>query len=735
MQLRATLLSLCVMSPMLAPAQSDTTSILLDETVIGANKFEENKKNVVQKIQLIKKKDIEWIMPQNSGLLLEQTGNVFVQKSQMGGSSPVIRGFEANRIQLVIDGVRMNNAVYRAGHLQHVITVDNNMIESVEILYGPASTLYGSDALGGVVVFNSLKPKLAGDKKMNTLGNAMVRYSSANNEMTGHVNFNIGGKKFASLTSVTYSKFGDLKKGDNAMAGYDSLGRRYEYVKRVGDVDSIMVNDNTNLQRQSGYNQVDILEKLLYQQSDKVNHQLNLQYSNSSDVPRYDRLTDRRSGKLRWAEWYYGPQQRMMASYQFNAKNLNGIVDEIKAGVNYQLIEESRQQRERGKNGLQSRVENIGVLGYNVDLRKFMGNHELTIGTDGQHNTVQSTATETNIVTGDVKPIDTRYPDGGSTMFLAAVYAQHIFKIIPDKLVLNEGIRVNYVSLNSKFVNKTFFPFPYSEAAQQNTALSGNLGLAFTPGKNWRFTLGGSTGFRAPNVDDMGKVFESAGGEQLVVPNPGLKPEYTYTADLGLAFFANNRIKIEVNGFYTWFRNAMVLDKFTLNGEETVIYDGDTTAIVAYQNKAEAYVYGVNAAVTVYIVKGLNLYSTINYTYGRFFDPATSKEVPLDHIPPVFGKTSIMYTGGNFTGEFFAMYNGWKRIAEYNPFGEDNQQYATVDGMPSWYTLNIRAGYKIGKHLGVQVAVENMLDQSYRCFASGISAPGRNFVISLRGNL
>ena len=81
------------------------------------------------------------------------------------------------------------------------------------------------------------------------------------------------------------------------------------------------------------------------------------------------------------------------------------------------------------------------------------------------------------------------------------------------------------------------------------------------------------------------------------------------------------------------------------------------------------------------------------------------------------------------------MYNGWKRIAEYNPFGEDNQQYATVDGMPSWYTLNIRAGYKIGKHLGVQVAVENMLDQSYRCFASGISAPGRNFVISLRGNL
>jgi hemoglobin/transferrin/lactoferrin receptor protein len=734
MQFKHALLCLSAMLPCIAGAQQDSTSINIDEIVIGANKFDENKRNIVQPIQLIKKKDIQWIMPQNTGLLLEQTGNVFVQKSQMGGSSPVIRGFEANRIQMVIDGVRMNNAVYRSGHLQNVITIDNNMLESVEVLYGAGSTLYGSDALGGVIVFNSLKPQFSGDKKMNTKANAMVRYSSANNEMTGHVDVNLGGKKLASITSITFSQFGDLKKGANNTSGYDSLGLRTEYVERVGNVDSIMTNNNPNLQKQSGYSQVDIMEKLLYQQNDKISHGLNLQYSNSSDVPRYDRLTDRRSGKLRWAEWYYGPQERLMASYQFNAKNLGGAFDEIKAGVNYQLIEESRNQRERGKNGLQSRVENIGVLGYNVDLRKLMGKHELTIGTDGQYNTVKSTATETDIVTGDVKPIDTRYPDGGSTMYLGAVYAQHIFKI-SDKLVLNDGVRVSYVSLNSKFTDKTFFPFPYSEASQQNTALSGNLGLVFMPGKNWRFTLGGSTGFRAPNVDDIGKVFESAAGTQLVVPNPGLKPEYTYTGDLGIAFFVNDKVKIEMNGFYTLFKNAMVLDKFTLNGSDSIVYDGNATAVVAYQNKAEAYIYGMNAAVTVKIVKGLSLYSTINYTYGRFSDPGAPTEVPLDHIPPVFGKTSVMYQVGKFSGEVFALYNGWKRIADYNPFGEDNQQYATPDGMPSWYTLNLRAGYKINRYLGVQVAVENILDQSYRNFASGINAPGRNFVVSLRGSL
>jgi hemoglobin/transferrin/lactoferrin receptor protein len=94
-----------------------------------------------------------------------------------------------------------------------------------------------------------------------------------------------------------------------------------------------------------------------------------------------------------------------------------------------------------------------------------------------------------------------------------------------------------------------------------------------------------------------------------------------------------------------------------------------------------------------------------------------------------------MYGNNKFNAEFFAMYNGWKRLVDYNPYGEDNLQYATVDGMPSWFTLNVRAGYKINKHLGVQVAVENILDRNYRNFASGINAPGRNFVISLRGSL
>jgi len=735
MQKKILLPLLSVFSASTFAQQADTTKRLqLDEFVFSANKFAENKKNVAQSIQVIDQKEIEWMMPQTSAVMLEQTGNVFVQKSQLGGGSPVLRGFEASRVLLVIDGVRMNNAVYRAGHLQNAITVDNNLLERTEVMYGPASTLYGSDALGGVIVFKTKDPKLSTNGKLRTDANAMYRYSSAYDEHTGHLDFNIGLKKFAFLTSATYSKFGDLRQGAYRNPFYGDFGLRNEYVERMNGMDSIVANSDPNVQKQSGYTQVDLMEKILFQQSEKVSHTLNLQYSNSSDIPRYDRLTDVRNGKLRWAEWYYGPQERLMAAYQLNAVRLGSFIDELKAGVNYQDIEESRHQRQRGAANRESRIEKIKVIGYNVDLRKFAGKHEITVGTDGQYNDVNSTAYTSNINNGARGPLDTRYPGGGSKMFYGAVYAQHFYKIIPQKLILNDGIRFNYVSLRSRFNDTSFFNFPFDEAKQNHTALSGNLGLVYMPVNSLRIALNGATGFRSPNVDDMSKVFESAGGEQLVVPNPNLKPEYTYNLDLGITYIYNNWLKLEASGFYTWFRNAIVLDKFTFNGSDQIVYNGDTTNVVAPQNKAKAYVYGFQAAATAELHPHVTLYGTVNYTYGRYYG-ADGVELPLDHVPPVFGKVSARYKPGRLSTEFYALFNGWKYIKDYNPLGEDNHQYATPEGMPAWYTLNLRAGYEINRYLGVEMALENMLDYNYRNFASGIHAPGRNLVFTLRGRL
>ena len=182
------------------PEANDTShqTILLDEMVISANKVEESKKTVAQQIEVLRANQIAGSQAQTTADLIANTGNVFVQKSQSGGGSPVIRGFEASRILLVVDGVRMNNIIYRSGHLQNIITLDNAILERAEVLFGPSSTIYGSDALGGVIHFYTKKPLFATDTlKRKIKANAFVRYGSVNNEITGHADFNTGCRKFA----------------------------------------------------------------------------------------------------------------------------------------------------------------------------------------------------------------------------------------------------------------------------------------------------------------------------------------------------------------------------------------------------------------------------------------------------------------------------------------------------------------------------------------------------------
>jgi hemoglobin/transferrin/lactoferrin receptor protein len=107
---------------------------------------------------------------------------------------------------------------------------------------------------------------------------------------------------------------------------------------------------------------------------------------------------------------------------------------------------------------------------------------------------------------------------------------------------------------------------------------------------------------------------------------------------------------------------------------------------------------------------------------------------PLDHIPPIFGRTSLRYSGTRMNSELFLQYNGWKRLERFNPDGEDNAQYATADGTPSWMTVNWNFGYKINSYLQIQGGVENIFDRNYRYFSSGFSAAGRSLFLTIRAN-
>lgn len=741
-------------APAIPSPASDTIRVReLEEVVVSASKFEEKRKNIAQKIDIITFKSIAEINAQNTGDLLIQTGNVFVQKSQQGGSSPVLRGFEASRVLLVIDGVRMNNAIYRSGHLQNVITIDQNALERVEVQLGPASTLYGSDALGGILHLRTKDPKLSNSNTPIKSGTGFVRYSSANQEKSIHADASIGSKKWGWFQSYTFSDFGDLRMGNRYPDRYPDFGRRGFYIRSIGGIDSVVPNPDDRLQRYSGYRQWDLLQKVLFKPTGRTSHTLNLQYSNTNHVPRYDRLQDIRNGTLRFAEWYYGPQLRMLGSYQYHLR-VNGLLDELTAQIHYQHIQESRQTREyRRYDRFDSRREALHVWGFSVDGRKKKQQQELTLGMDGQFNKLRSVADRTNLNTGAVTALDTRYPNGRNSMNFLAVYAQHIYKFRGGKLVLNDGLRLQGVWLQSRIADNSFFNLPFTRIRQDHVSATGNLGWVYTPAPKSRISLSLASAFRAPNIDDLAKIFESStAAKQVVFPNPDIKPEYTYNVDLSGRQQIGESVILELTGFYTLFRNALVKAPFRINGLDSVLFDGVRCQVLANQNRNKAYLSGFSASLTVNIMRNLILHSTLSYTRGRYeTDPAEPSLLyqkqsdgsyqlvkaavsskPLDHIPPVFGKTSLRYESRRWQVECFSLYNGWKRLDQYNADGEDNAQYATADGMPSWWTLNFRGSVQVHRNTRLQLALENIMDRNYRYFASGFSAPGRNVMVAFR---
>ncbi len=704
-------------------ADSDTT--VLEEVVVVSSRFREKKALVAQQVQIVTADRIQQFNAPTTADVLQQTPGILVQKSQLGGGSPVIRGFEANRVLLVVDGVRLNNAIYRGGHLQNVITLDNNALERVEVAFGPSSVSYGSDALGGVVHFYTKKPKFN-----STDLSAFTRYSTAANERTAGFSANFGKNKWASFSNVTYSDFGDLRQGAQNYQPGTGFWKRNFYVERLNEVDQVIRNNDENVQKQSGYQQLDILQKLLISNSSKVSQMINLQYSTSSNVPRYDRLAQLSSGNPTYAEWYYGPQNRLLAAYQLQLQSFSGIFNQANITAAYQNIQESRHDRRLNNPNLNNRSENLDIFSLNADFNKRWLKTELSYGLELSLNQVGSSAYRENLNTQTRSRLDTRYPDGGSDVISGAVFVSNRLNI-SDKISLNQGLRLTAVNLRSRFNDQTFFPFPFNTVKQNNTALSGNLGLVFRPDENWKFSALTSTGFRAPNVDDLSKVFESVPGK-VVVPNPNLKPETTYNAELGIARGFSKRASISLAGFYTWYRNAITTQPFLFNGDAQIIYNGQQSDVTANVNAGKAFVTGLSAEVSTLLLTDLWLKSNVTYTYGRI--TSVNPVQPLDHIPPLFGISSLRYRAKRYEAEFFVQYNGDKKLSNYNVNGEDNIGQATPFGMPSWYTINVRTGFQVNRSLRLKASLENILDRNYRVFASGISAPGRNLIIALRGN-
>lgn len=711
----------------------------LDELVL-VGRTNERREHYLHEVATIEREALMANQPATTADALEKSGAVYVQRSQLGGGSPIMRGFEANRILLVVDGIRMNNLIYRSGHLQNSITVGAVGIEQMELIHGPGSLLYGSDALGGVVHFRSRTPKWKRHDRKAWSGEGMIRYGTANQEKTAGGSVEWRSRRIASISSFSFSNFGDLRMGGNRSEAYsDDHGKRFFSVERIDGRDSLVANPDPEVQLGSGYSQWDFFHKTRMQMGSESLLQLNLQLSGSTDIPRYDQLNDptRPDTMPRYAEWNYGPQRRRLAALEWHNWAETALYDRFFVILSGQWIRESRINRFFGSDNRITEAERVGILGLSGDFEKQLNDRReliLKYGFEGIYNGLESEAFRRSLDSAELSyDVLTRYPSGGASMRQLGVYGILSGRVSQSELRYEAGLRYSTIRTKFRYEEGGAIEWPDSyieglSATRHAVTGSAALQVPYTGFLRQRFVVGSA--FRAPNIDDMAKIRLKA--DEAQIPNTGLKPEYTWQAETSLeATIERDRTRFRATAtiFYTHLQDAIVQAPLALpNGSTTIQVDGQAFHTVGNINAESGFIYGAGLRMDA---QARNWGASFSSQYTRGRSETDNGTQPLAHIPPIYGLASFWYQVPVVKWRVSLPFNLAKRLEDYAPDSSDNLEYATADGTPAWFTVNLYTELSISPQLTAYLAVENILDRYYRSFASGISAPGRHIAVSL----
>ncbi len=701
----------------------------LDEIVVSGSRFRQKSSSVPYKILSIPAEDVKLQNPQTSADLLGISGRVFIQKSQQGGGSPMIRGFAANRLLYSIDGVRMNNAIFRAGNLQQVINIDPFTVENTEILLGNGSVIYGSDAIGGVMSFSTIPSQfsLSGDAIIT--GHSIVRYSSANSEKTVHTDISVGWKRWAIVSSFSSWDFDHLRQGKQ---GPDDYLKPY-YVQLIDSIDHIISQNDPLLQIPSGYRQQNLMQKLRFAPNQHWDFQYAFHYSETSDYGRYDRHNRTKNGLPRYGVWNYGPQIWMMNMLTIHHTKSTVFYNKFSMRLAVQNFEESRIDRNFGDFWQNTQTETVDAYSVHIDLKKDFRNLHLYYGIEYILNIVKPKGISENILSLEQKAIAARYPQ--SDWQSAAIYGAIDWRIAP-KWLMQCGLRYNYYLINADFSNNhAFYPLPFAQSHLENNASTGNMGFVYKPTPQWSISTNLSSAFRAPNIDDMGKIFDSEPGK-VVMPNPDLKPEYAIQIDLSSALLLVEHLKVDASIYRTNLKNAIVRRPYSLNGLDSILYFGELSEIQALQNASEAQVWGIQGGWDLQLPQGFEFSGDMNFQQGTETMDDGGKST-LRHAPPFFGTVRTGFMHNKLHYIIYLQFQAEKSHENLALEERDKTEIYAQDAngntyAPGWYTLNTKISYQLSNYFSFNAGMENISNQRYRPYSSGISGAGRNIQFSIK---
>jgi hemoglobin/transferrin/lactoferrin receptor protein len=650
------------------------TALLLNNSVtITAQRQEQLSYQVSQSVTTLSADELVKKSSRSTPEALMNESGIWVQKTNHGGGSPIIRGLVGNQVLLLVDGIRLNNATYRYGPNQYLATIDPGLIDRIDAIRGSGSVLYGSDALGGVVQILSKTPTFSHDR-LKISGTAQAKWMSAGMEQSARGEVDVSSKKIAFKGGFSARNFGDILAGQG-------LG--------------VLV--------PTGYNELSGDAKLLVRTGLSGVMTTAFQQLTQHDVPRYDQVVQ--GG---YSMYNFEPQTRQLSYLRWETFSKNRWMQSFRITTSYQRSVEGINSQKSNSQDVKRQRDEVNSTGINAEIiSQPRPQWNIQSGVDYYFDKVNSTANTTNLLTNEETLQRGSYADG-STASNIAVFTNHQYEV--NKFQFSAGARFNAVTVSVQddvFGDQKITP----------NAVVGNLGVMMKVADNLRAFISSNTGFRAPNVDDMSK-FGSVESGVFEIPSAGLSPEKSLSIETGVKI---NRRKF--SGTLAVYQTHLtdLIDRVPATYLGSDMYEG--RKVYQKQNVGEAILRGIEGEAEMELVKSLSAFGNFTYTYGENI----TKQEPMRRIPPLFGRLGLRYQSKNG----FWLKAEWAAAGEQSRLAAGDKSDVRIavrleDGvMPSWNIINLYAGYTY-KSMTLHVIGQNLLNAAYRVYASGIDGYGRS---------
>lgn len=633
--------------------------------------------------------------------------SIRTQKTSPGQGSPYLRGFTGFRTLMLIDGIRLNNSVFRSGPNQYWNTVDCYSLAALEVLKGPASVLYGSDAVGGTVQAFTYEPEYADDADFRYGSRLFTRFSSAERSVIGRAQGEVATESVAVHAGFTYKHFGDLEGGH-----------------RVGR------------QRKTGYSEYDYDLKARVKLAGEREIVLAWQSVEIDDLWR----THKTHYGISWYGTSIGNERRRtfehdrrLAYLQLRDDESTWFYDTLRFTLFCHIQEEDqytvskREDDKRTWDGF-----DVVTPGFTVELMKETDLGTFVYGMDYSRDIVDTYNRE---IKKGVRTTRYQGPVADNSSYdLAGLFVEDRIPL-GEHFEITPGIRGTYAHAT---VDDYYEVAPGGKNPERRGQsfertwydVSGNLRLAYyvTDDRALMLYNGLGQAFRSPNLSDL-TSYRASKSNTYETPSPHVDPEHYLTYECG-AKWMKYGLTLQAAWYYTWMRDQITA-VYQVNGSEI---------IASSENSGDGYVQGaeIDGAYEVtenWVVRGGIAWSE-GYTDTYYKDSANQVvTVRDDHFrtAPLAGYLALRWQTSNkrfFIECYQQAVDREDRLTYSERRGGDTQR-VPVRGTPGYATTGIRAGWQVCDYANIGVAVDNLLDKDYRVHGSGNNEAGRNFILTL----